>query len=128
MVLDLARRLEGKKYHLYFDNFFSAVSLLDALLGKGHYTCGTARQNYRDFPDALKMNGKSQREMNRHGQVTKCMSNILIDLVTDVFTFDVEIHRLKKARGNDKLPSVVESRPKYQQTSTPDTEPHYKRE
>ena len=67
VVLDLARRLEGKKYHLYFDNFFSSVSLLDALLGKGLYACGTARQNYRDFPDALKMNGKSQREMNRHG-------------------------------------------------------------
>ena len=64
MVLDLAGRLEGKKYHLYFDNFFSSVSLLDELLGKGLYACGTARQNYRHFPDA---SGKSQREMNRHG-------------------------------------------------------------
>ena len=54
------------------------------------------------------------------------MSNILVDLVTDVFTFDVDIiHRPKKARGNekDKLPSGVESRPNDQQTSTPDTEP-----
>ena len=67
VVLDLARRLEGKKYHLYFDNFFSSVSLLDELLGKGLYARGTARPNYRHFPDALKMGGKSQREMNRHG-------------------------------------------------------------
>ena len=64
VVLDLARRL---KYHLYFDNFFSSVSMLDTLLGKGLYACGTARQNYRDFPDALRMSGKSQREMIRHG-------------------------------------------------------------
>ena len=71
VVLDLARRLEGKKYHLYFDNFFSSVSLLDALLGKRLYTCGTARQNYRDFPDTLKMSGKSQREMSRHGLTKK---------------------------------------------------------
>ena len=44
VVLDLARRLERKKYHLYFDNF-PFVSLLDTLLGKGVYACGTARQN-----------------------------------------------------------------------------------
>ena len=25
IVLDLARRLEGKKYHLYFDNLFSSL-------------------------------------------------------------------------------------------------------
>ena len=56
------------------------------------------------------------------------MSNILVDLVRDVFTFDVEIHRPKKARGNekDKVPSGVKSRPNEQQTSTPDTEPRYK--
>ena len=42
-----------------------------------------------------------------------------------VFTFDVDLHRPKKARGNekDKLPSGVEPRSNDQQTSTPDTEP-----
>ena len=35
VVLDLARRLEGKKYHLYFDNFFSSVSLLNTA-AEGH--------------------------------------------------------------------------------------------
>ena len=66
VVVDLARRLEGKKYHLYFDNV-SSVSLLDTLLQKGIYACGTARQNYRDFPEVLKMRGKSKGEMERHG-------------------------------------------------------------
>ena len=55
VILDLSKTLEGKKYHLYFYNFFSSVSLLTTLLEKGLYTCGTARQNYRDFPSALKM-------------------------------------------------------------------------
>ena len=43
----------------------------------------------------------------------------------DVFSFDVELHRPKKARGNekDKPPSGVEPRSNDQQTSTPDTEP-----
>lgn len=67
VVLDLAKRLEGKKYHIYFDNFFSSVSLLETLLSMGIYACGTARQNYTDFPETLKMRGKSKSEMNRHG-------------------------------------------------------------
>ena len=73
VILDLSKRLEGKKYHLYFDNFFSSVSLLTTLLEKGLYACGTARQNYRDFPSALKMQGKkSKSEMERH-----CLANRL---------------------------------------------------
>ena len=42
-----------------------------------------------------------------------------------IFSFDVDLHRPKKARGNekDKLPSGVEPRSNDQQTSTPDTEP-----
>ena len=40
-----------------------------------------------------------------------------------IFTFDVNLHRPKKARGNekDKLPSGVERRSNNQQTSTLDT-------
>ena len=71
IVLDLSERLVGKSYHLYFDNFFSSVSLLIALLEKGLYACGTARQNYKDFPPALKMNGKSKSEMEKHGLVKR---------------------------------------------------------
>ena len=67
VVLDLARKLEGKKYHLYFDNFFCSVSLLATLLQRGLYACGTTRQNYKDFPTELRMNGKGKREMEKHG-------------------------------------------------------------
>ena len=67
VVLDLARQLEGKKYHIYFDNFFSSVSLLESLLQKGLYACGTARQNYRGFPTALKLDGRGKKELEKHG-------------------------------------------------------------
>ena len=67
VVLDLSKQLEGKKHHIYFDNFFSSVSLLTTLRDRGLYACGTARQNYRDFPEALRMKGKGKLEMERHG-------------------------------------------------------------
>ena len=73
VVLDLSRRLQGQKYHLYFDNFFSSVSLLETLLDNGLYACGTARQSYKDFPAALKMKGKGKAEMRHHGLNNRCV-------------------------------------------------------
>lgn len=67
VVLRLSKSLEGQRYHLYFDNFFTSVSLLSTLLSKGLYACGTARQSYKNFPIALKMKGKGKAEMDRHG-------------------------------------------------------------
>ena len=67
VVLDLSQRLDGMHQHLYFDNFFSSVPLLEMLLQKGTYACGTTRQSYREFPLLLKMKGKSKAEMERHG-------------------------------------------------------------
>lgn len=71
VVLDLSRRLHGLRHHLFFDNFFSSVSLLETLLENGLYACGTARQNYREFPAPLKMKGKSKKEMERHKLVNR---------------------------------------------------------
>ena len=52
---------------LYFDNFFSSVSLLITLLEKG-YVCGT---KHKDFPPALKMSCKSKSKMAKHGLVNR---------------------------------------------------------
>ena len=66
VVLDLSQSLEGK-HHLYFDNFFTSVDLLQTLKERGTYACGTVRQRSRGFPPALKVSGKGKREMERHG-------------------------------------------------------------
>ena len=34
VVLDLSRRLQGLRYHLYFDNFFSSVALAGLSLNR----------------------------------------------------------------------------------------------
>ena len=79
VALDLARRLEGKHYHLYFDNFFTSYTLLSSLLSKGVYACGTARQGYRGFPESLKMKNKGKREERRLGLLKRY---IQLDLQT----------------------------------------------
>lgn len=71
VVLDLVRQVEGRKHHVYFDNFFNSVSLLTTLRAKGLYGCGTARQNYKGYPEILKCKGKSKRELARHGLVNR---------------------------------------------------------
>ena len=67
VVLDLSKQLEGKKHHVYLEPQPSSVSLLTTLCDRGLYACGTARQNYRNFPEALRMKGKGKLEMERHG-------------------------------------------------------------
>ena len=67
VVYELSQRLQGFKYHIYIDNFFTSVPLLTTLLEKGLYACGTTRHTYKGFPATLKMKGKSKREMQRHG-------------------------------------------------------------
>lgn len=67
VVLDLSHKLEGRFYHLYFDNYFTSASLLNTLLSRGVYGCGTTRQSYKGFPDTLKMKGKGKREQERLG-------------------------------------------------------------
>ena len=54
VVKDLTSDLKGKYHHVFFDNFFSSVSLLADLEKEGVYSCGTARKDRRGFPTALK--------------------------------------------------------------------------
>jgi hypothetical protein len=43
VVKDLTNDLKGKYHHVFFDNFFSSVSLLADLEKEGIYSCATAR-------------------------------------------------------------------------------------
>ena len=71
VVLDLSQRLKGLHYHLYFDNFFTSVSLLSRLLSIGLYGCGTVRQTSKGFPEELKMEGKGKKAQQHHNLVNR---------------------------------------------------------
>ena len=53
VVKKLSRTLVGKRYHLYFDNFFSSVSLMEDLLKDELYACGTFHKDRRGLPQAI---------------------------------------------------------------------------
>ena len=54
MVLKLSQNIEGHNNHLFFDKIFTTCLLVEALLNKKIYACGTTRQTRTDFPKELK--------------------------------------------------------------------------
>ena len=48
-------------HHVFFDNFFTSVHLLEQLEEDGIYSCGTARKDRKGFPPALKSAGLKER-------------------------------------------------------------------
>lgn len=52
-VLSLAKSFEMLGYCLFFDRFFSSITLLRTLLQKGLFGCGTIMQNRKNFPKHL---------------------------------------------------------------------------
>ncbi len=54
VVKHLTSPLQGLYHHVYFDNFFTSVGLLEELEKTGIYSCGTARSDRKGFPPELK--------------------------------------------------------------------------
>ena len=53
VVTSLSETLKHQYYHLYFDNFFSSVDLMETLLHDGIYACGTYRKDTRGLPPTV---------------------------------------------------------------------------
>ena len=53
----LTRGLEKKNHHVFFDNFFTSVNLLEDLEKDGIYGCGTVRRQRKGLPSELKNPG-----------------------------------------------------------------------
>ena len=61
VVKHLTEPLREKYHHIYFDNFFTSVELLEDLEEVGLYSCGTARSDRKGFPSELKKIKLSER-------------------------------------------------------------------
>ena len=61
VVTDLAERYMWQYRHLYFDNLFSSIPLMQHLLANGTYACGTLRANRKYIPAPIKNPGRLER-------------------------------------------------------------------
>ena len=71
VVMKLVRRLAGKGYRIFFDNFYTTVKLLKDLFLMGIGACGTILSNRRGFPYELK-NVKQFEKNSRRGDYRWC--------------------------------------------------------
>lgn len=83
VVTDLVRDLQGKKYHISCDNFFTSVRLAPDLLDNELYLCGTMHSNRTDFPADLKPNKQEVRALRRGESVYQQQGNIVITVWKD---------------------------------------------
>ena len=61
VVKKLTTGLKGLYYHVYFDNYFTSLSLIVDLLKDGIYACGVARKDRKYFPKQLTVASLKQR-------------------------------------------------------------------
>ncbi|KAJ8946938.1 hypothetical protein NQ314_008737 [Rhamnusium bicolor] len=61
VVHKMIEGLEGKGYHIYFDNFFTTERLMRLMYKKEIYCCGTVRSNRKNLPNNLKNDNKLTR-------------------------------------------------------------------
>ena len=53
VVLTLTDSIQGRNHQVFFDNYFSSISLLTKLLSQKTYACVTIRTNCKGFPSEI---------------------------------------------------------------------------
>ena len=74
VVLTLSESIKGRHHQLYYDNYFSSISLLEKLLSQGTYACGTIRTNRKNFPSEI---SEEARRLSRGESVFRQCGNIV---------------------------------------------------
>ena len=60
----MTEKLRDKNYHVYFDNYFTSIPLLEELLRRGTFGCGTMRSNRKGLPQDLRPAAKKDKGKN----------------------------------------------------------------
>ena len=53
VVLKLSEALSGHHHQVYFDNYFTTIPLVQKLLARDTYACGTVRSNRKQYPKEI---------------------------------------------------------------------------
>ena len=68
VVVDLTEPFQHCNRHIYFDNFFTSVNLVEELLRRGTYACGTSRANRYSKSFKVKKGGRKQEIKLKTGE------------------------------------------------------------
>ena len=82
VVLTLAESIKGRPHHLYFDNYFSSISLLSKLLEEGMYACGTIRTNCKEYPSEISDEAKRFNHQCGNLVATAWKDNTMVNAVS----------------------------------------------
>ena len=66
VVLMLSEPLKGKHHQLFFDNYFTSITLFNKLLARGTYGCGTIQTDRKNFPSEI---SEETKKFQRGGSV-----------------------------------------------------------
>ena len=78
VVLDLSLPFQHTNRHLYFDNFYTSVQLVEELLRHGTYSCGTLRANRYPAPLKAKRDGRMQGVRIKAGETKQHQKGSLL--------------------------------------------------
>ena len=114
VVMDLMEPYQGKGHRLFMDNFYTSIELLDNLLRKGTFATGNIRSNRKNFPEGLKVDKKTKKNVLEIGNFRFATSKDLIAVLwrdrRDVFLLSSMHSRsvgtaLKRPKGGrNKVP------------------------
>ena len=100
-----------KHHHVYFDNYFTSVPLVESLLSDGTYSCGTVRINRKGLPPSFKRTqlrpGQSlKRQKGAVKAIAYCEKKSKVCLLTTANTLrDSEVvKRGRRGEGTRRIP------------------------
>ena len=74
VVLTLSDSIQGKHHQLFYDNY-SSLPLLEKLLARDTYVCGTIRTNRKNFPSEI---SDEDKKFSRGGSVLRQCGQISV--------------------------------------------------
>ena len=120
VVMKLVAPLLDQGYHMFFDNFYTSVQLLNDLHSMKTPSCGTVTENRKGFPASLK-NGKVWARKKERGEMRWVRENELLALqwidnkvVTMLSTIDSANEHVvveRKVKVNQKWEKVMVKKP-----------------
>lgn len=81
IVLEMIENCTGKWYHIYFNNFFTSYKLMELLLDRRCYACGTTDANIKNWPGEFRKISKLKKGEYKQLQSNKITATIWHDVL-----------------------------------------------